>query len=74
MADQNPLNPNDPLLDTRQSAEYIGLDNHHTMEVWRSTGRYPELEYVKIGRKVKYRLSTLKRFLEQNTVRAQVEA
>jgi hypothetical protein len=58
----------DPLLDSKQAAVILGLENYHTLEVWRSVKRYPELEYVRIGRKVKYRLSVLERFIERNTV------
>lgn len=60
----------DPLLNSKQAAVILGLENHHTLEVWRSVKRYPELEYVRIGRKVKYRLSVLERFIERNTVSA----
>jgi predicted DNA-binding transcriptional regulator AlpA len=38
--------------------------------VWRSTKRYPELEYVKIGRNVRYRRSAIERFIQLRTVSA----
>ena len=56
---------NDPALDTRAAAEYLGL-KPSTLEVWRSTGRY-ELTFEKIGRCVRYRQSALDRFLASRT-------
>lgn len=60
--------PNDPLLDTAQAAEHLGV-KPTTLEVWRSTKRYP-LAYVKTGRNVRYRLSAINAFLEARTVAA----
>ncbi|WNV04107.1 helix-turn-helix domain-containing protein [Candidatus Methylospira mobilis] len=35
-----------------------------TLSVWRSTGRYA-LPFVKVGRKVRYRVSDLERWIER---------
>lgn len=58
----------DPLLNTRQAAERLGVEPT-TLEVWRSTKRYP-LAYVKAGRNVRYRLSSIEAFLNARTVAA----
>jgi excisionase family DNA binding protein len=54
------------LLDTESAAEYLGLKGH-TLEVWRSTGRY-DLPFVRLGRRIKYRRADLDAFLERCTV------
>ena len=56
--------PDDQLFDERQSANYIGLKNHRTLAVWRSTKRY-DLPYIKVGSAVRYWKSDLDKFLEQ---------
>lgn len=53
----------DPLLNRKQAAQYLGLSNANTLAVWDSTGRY-DLKPVRIGtRMVRYRKSTLDAFL-----------
>jgi len=49
-----------------EAAAYIGVAPQ-TLAVWASTGRY-SLPYVRVGRKVFYRLSDLDRWLSENTV------
>lgn len=58
----------DPLLTEAEAAHAIGV-KPQTLQVWRSTKRYP-LEYVKSGRLVRYRASAVRRFLEARTVAA----
>lgn len=55
----------DALVDTKTAAKILGLTNHRTLAVWRSTGRYPELRFLKIGRTVRYRVRDLLAFLEK---------
>lgn len=55
----------DPLYDTTEAAEYIGV-KVNTLTVWRCMGRY-DIEYIKVGRLVKYRKSALDAFLESRT-------
>ena len=50
------------LLDEKQAAEYLTV-SPGTLSVWRSTGRY-SLPFVKVGRRVRYRLSDLDAWLE----------
>jgi predicted DNA-binding transcriptional regulator AlpA len=54
------------LLSREQAAEFLGL-RPQTLSVWASTKRYP-LPFVKIGSRVKYRLSDLQRFVESRVV------
>jgi excisionase family DNA binding protein len=56
------------LFPPKQAADYLGV-SVGTLEVWRSTKRYP-LPYVKVGRLVKYRQADLDAFLESRTVGA----
>lgn len=57
---------NPDLLDTEQAAGYLGV-TIKTLEVWRSTKRYP-IPFIKVGRLVKYRKSALDAFLDSRTV------
>ena len=52
----------DDLLPSSDAAKELGLSSAHTLDVWRSTKRYPELEYLKIGRLVRYRRGAIRRF------------
>ena len=54
------------LLDTQPAAARLGI-KPHTLEVWRTSGRY-SLPFIRVGRRVKYRLADLERFLEARTV------
>ena len=51
----------DPLLTAAQVSAQIGV-KPETLEVWRSTRRYP-LDFVKVGKLVRYRQSAVDRFL-----------
>ena len=55
----------DPAFDTPAAAEYLDVAPT-TLEIWRSTGRY-DLEYEKIGGRVRYRKSALDRFRKART-------
>ena len=50
----------------KETAEYLGV-SEGTLAVWASTKRY-NLPYVKIGSLVKYRMSDLQEFLQNNLV------
>lgn len=58
----------DPLLTPQQAAEQLGV-KPTTLEVWRSSGRYP-LPYVKVGKLVRYRQSAVDQFVNDRTVKA----
>lgn len=53
---------NHNLLTPAQAAEILGV-TIGTLAVWRCTARYP-LSFVKIGRRVKYRLADINNFIE----------
>jgi hypothetical protein len=53
------------LVDEKTAAEIL-CTTPGTLSVWRSTGRYA-LPFLKIGRKVRYRISDLDAWLEQRT-------
>lgn len=57
--------PSSDLLPPAEAAPYIGVQEQ-TLAVWRSTGRY-NLEFIKVGRLVKYRRASLDDFLARNT-------
>ena len=54
------------LLSRKEAAKYLGC-TAGTLAIWKCTKRYP-LPYVKIGRNVRYRLSDLMDFIENNTI------
>jgi hypothetical protein len=56
------------LLDQDRAAAFLGI-RAHTLEVWRTSGRYA-LPFVKIGRCVRYKRADLERFVEERTVRS----
>lgn len=58
----------DPLLDEAETARQLDV-KPGTLQVWRTTKRYP-LEYVKVGRSVRYRQSAIRRFIAERTVAA----
>ncbi len=62
------IGSNDPLLDRKEAATYLGLKNHNTLAVWDCIKRY-DLKPVKVGRAVRYRRSELDKFLERSLVR-----
>jgi hypothetical protein len=53
--------PDFDLKDEKAAAEFLQV-KPGTLQVWRSTRRYP-LPFVKIGRKVRYRMSDLQAFV-----------
>ena len=59
---------NDVLLTTKQAAELLSL-SENTLEVWRTTQRYP-LPYIKVGRAVRYSRAACLEFLKSRTVAA----
>ena len=56
----------DPLLTPPEAAAYLGV-TENTLSVWRCVGRY-DIQFVKVGRLVKYRKSALDAFLNRRTV------
>ncbi|AEJ03091.1 hypothetical protein Nit79A3_3367 [Nitrosomonas sp. Is79A3] len=56
----------DPLFTPSEAAAYIGV-TENTLSVWRCVGRY-NIQFVKVGRLVKYRKSALDAFLDRRTI------
>jgi excisionase family DNA binding protein len=56
----------DTLLTPEAAAKFLGI-RKQTLAVWRCTQRV-NLPYVKVGRLVRYRRSTLQDYLERQTV------
>jgi|GEM_PF-1248364 len=54
----------EPLLDRKEAAEYLGLKNPNTLAVWDCTKRY-DLRPIKVGSRVRYSKANLIRFLNE---------
>lgn len=62
--------PDDELLvPDKVAASILGLDNPKTLANWRSQRRNTDLEFIRIGRNVRYRLGTLRAFLKSKTIK-----
>lgn len=57
--------PNAGLLDNSAAAKFIDV-TPGTLNVWRSTGRYG-IPFLKIGSKVRYRVSDLEAWMASRT-------
>lgn len=57
------------LIPAYRAAELLGI-KAHTLATWRCT-RAVEIPYVKLGRRINYRLSDLEAFCARNTVHGQ---
>ena len=57
--------PDTRLLTEAEAASVLGLAPG-TLAVWRCTGRY-DLAYVRVGRRIRYRVGDLRAFLERRT-------
>lgn len=56
----------DTLLTPDEAARALDV-TPGTLQVWRTTKRYP-LKYVKIGKNVRYRLSDIAEFVESRVI------
>jgi hypothetical protein len=59
------------LLNNNQAAAFLGV-TPRTLEVWRCTKRH-SIPYIKVGRLVKYRQSSLENWLATRTIGESVE-
>lgn len=57
--------PRRPVVDTMGAADYLGL-HARTLDNWRSQGRGPR--YVRVGRRIVYRIADLESYLDARTV------
>jgi excisionase family DNA binding protein len=60
-----PTAPHHTVVDTMGAAEYVGL-HPRTLENWRSQGR--GLRYLRVGRRIVYRIADLEAYLESRVV------
>lgn len=56
----------DYLLTTSEAARLLGLPPQ-TLVNWRCTGRYP-LPFIRVGRLIRYRVTDLNSWIENNVV------
>lgn len=56
------------VVDTAEAAKYLGVAPH-SLEIWRSNRRY-QIPYVKVGARVRYRISDLDAWLASRVVTA----
>lgn len=61
----NQLPEHAQLLDDKAAAAVLDVTTG-TLSVWRSTGRY-SIPFIKVGRKVRYRLADLQAWLDSRT-------
>ncbi len=54
-----------PTLGTKAAAEFLGL-KEQTLHSWRCNRRYP-LSFIRVGRRIRYRISDLEKFLTDRT-------
>lgn len=54
------------LLSTKQASDFLGL-NDKSLANSRYTGTGMQIPYIKLGNIVRYRLSDLERYMEENT-------
>lgn len=59
-----------PLIDREKAAQYLGV-KPQTLSTWASTQRYV-LPFVRVGRRVMYRIADLEAFIKRNTVGGEV--
>ena len=57
------------LMTPVEAAEYLSV-KPQTLAAWRSTNRYPDLKFVRVGTHVRYRQADLDAWLESRTVGA----
>lgn len=57
--------PPSEYWDVEPTAKFLGV-GAQTLAVWRSTGRHA-LPFVKVGRRVRYRVADLQAWLERRT-------
>jgi|TARA_B110000967_G_C18475482_1_gene359517 hypothetical protein len=55
-----------PLVDTIEASSYLGL-KPKTLINNRNTGKGVQIPFIKIGKAVRYKVSVLEAFIEENT-------
>ena len=57
-------NIQEKLLTRREASDFLGIQEN-TLAVWATNKRY-KLPFYKVGRLVKYRISDLEKFIQEN--------
>lgn len=58
-------NPNQ-LVDSKEAAAILGI-SPLSLNQWRHEGTHRDLQYVKVGRAVRYRVADIERWIESRT-------
>jgi hypothetical protein len=62
------MSDNDFLLTEKEAAEMLRLSNHKTLANWRSKGKHKDLTFIRIGRSIRYPVSSVRVFMNCHTV------
>lgn len=57
-------NIQDQLLNRKEASKFLGIQEN-TLAVWATNKRY-KLPFYKVGRLVKYKISDLEKFIQEN--------
>ena len=58
------VNVNEQLLSRKEASKFLGVQEN-TLAVWATNKRY-KLPFYKVGRLVKYKISDLEKFIQEN--------
>lgn len=61
------MDPKTILLKPEDAATMLGV-TLGTLAVWRSVKRYPSLQYIKVGRSVRYSQEAVQKFIAERTI------
>ena len=67
------MSDNDMLLTDKEAAEMLRLANHKTLANWRCKGKHKDLEFIRIGRSIRYRVESVRLFMSNHMVGMQGE-
>lgn len=62
------MDDNERLLTEKEAAVVLGLTNPKTLANWRSQRKHADLEFMRIGRSIRYSLGSLRAFMSRHTV------
>lgn len=62
------LDDNERLLTEKEAAVVLGLTNPKTLANWRCQRKHADLEFMRIGRSIRYSLGSLRAFMARHTV------
>ena len=60
---------NTPLLDETEAAKFLAIQPC-TLRKWRLSGSATRLPFVRVGRRIRYRVSDVEKFIAANSVGA----